>query len=65
MKSPGCYAVYKGDDFICLGTVKECAKELGVKEDTIRFYMTPVYKKRMTKSSSGNYIEVFRVEDDE
>ena len=40
------YAVYKGEDCIAIGTAKECALELGVKPDTIRWMTTPTGKKR-------------------
>lgn len=32
------YAVYKGEETIATGTVKELAKKLGVKETTIYYY---------------------------
>lgn len=56
-------AVYKGDDLLCMGTIRECAKKLGVRPDTITFYMTPTYRKRVArrKKSSGNIREVVRV----
>ncbi|OEH53015.1 hypothetical protein AQ616_18425 [Oceanobacillus sp. E9] len=43
------WAIYKGDQFVFMGTTNECAKELGVHPDTIRFYSTPIYKKRLEK----------------
>ena len=39
------YALYWGDKFLTLGTRKELAEYLGVKERTIYFYTTEVYKK--------------------
>ena len=41
-----CYALYKGDKFINLGSKKFLAKFINVKESTITFYATPTYKKR-------------------
>lgn len=35
------YAVYKEDELLAVGTVRELAKSLGVKERTIRCYGTP------------------------
>ena len=32
------YAMYKGDRFICMGTLKEIAEYLGVCYDTVRCY---------------------------
>lgn len=46
MRKEKCYAVYKGDTFLCLGTAEECAKKLGVKRETIKFWTTKSYKKR-------------------
>ena len=40
------YAIYKGDDLICIGTSKECAEKLGVKVDTIHFYATKTHHNR-------------------
>lgn len=44
------YAVYKGDDFVTIGTVYEIAKELGVSVQTAKFYTYPAYKKRNKKN---------------
>lgn len=40
------YAVYQGDQFLYLGTKKECAKYFGVKESTIYFWSMPAQHKR-------------------
>ena len=40
------YALYKGDEFIDLGTIQEIAKREGVKPKTILYYKTPAYKKK-------------------
>ena len=41
------YALYKGDEFIELGTVYEIAKKLKVNPKTIQYYNTPTYKKKV------------------
>lgn len=46
------YAMYKGDDCIAIGTIDEIAKRLNVKVKTIKFYLTPTYKKRVKKSKN-------------
>ena len=46
MKKPKIYALYKGDEFIDLGTKKYLAEKLGVDERSIGFYMTPAYQRR-------------------
>ncbi len=40
------YALYKGDEILTIGTKKELALYLGVKERTIEYYITPTYRKR-------------------
>lgn len=45
------YAVYKGEDLIASGTLRECAEKLSVKPDTILFYRTPSYKRRTTENA--------------
>lgn len=40
------YALYKGDEFIDLGTIEELAERMGVAPKTIRYYQTPIYKKK-------------------
>lgn len=41
------YALYKGDELMGIGTVDELADQQGIKETTIRYYLTPSYQKRM------------------
>lgn len=60
MKKP-IYALYKGDEFIDLGTKQYLANLLNVKPETINFYMSPTYRKRNKKGN--NYI-VIRIEED-
>lgn len=55
------YALYKGDTFIELGTKEELAQVLGVKQQTISFYMSPVHY----KISKGNGYVVIRIEEEE
>lgn len=57
------YSLYKGDNEIAFGIVKEIANKIGVKEKTILFYTTPTYKKRVLKSK--NRRELVVVEDEE
>ena len=55
------YALYQGDKFITVGTVKEIANELGIKEETVRFYSSPAAKRRNT----GNGRILVKIEEDE
>jgi hypothetical protein len=54
------YALYKGDEFLDLGTKEELAKVLGVKQQTISFYMSPVHY----KISKGNGYVVIRIDEE-
>lgn len=40
------YALYKGDDLLAIGTMKEIAEQMGVKYRTIMYYKTPSQSKR-------------------
>ena len=49
------YALYKGEEVLSIGTIKEIANQLKVAESTIRFYKRPAYIKRRENSKTGNY----------
>lgn len=44
------YALYKGDELLAVGTVREIANQIGVTEKTVFHYGTPTYKKRTSKN---------------
>ena len=46
------YALYKGEECLGIGTLKELAKELNVQYKTMRFYTTPTYKRRVKKGKN-------------
>ena len=46
MKTKIEYALYKGDEFLDLGTKEYLAKKYNVKPHTIVFYASPSYKER-------------------
>lgn len=54
------YALYKGEECLGIGTLKELAEQLKVKYETMYFYTTPTYKKRIKKSK--NRRELIRIE---
>ena len=56
------YAIYKGDEFVTLGTKKECAEYLGVNPSTISFMATPTHRNRNT---GGQRMEAILLEDEE
>ncbi len=58
-------AVYKGDELLVTGSIVRCAAYLGVKIDTIYFYMSPAYKKRIAKrKQSLNSTVAFKIEEE-
>ena len=58
------YAVYKGESLVCIGTIQEYADHMGVLPETVRFYKTPVYQRRLAKrKKSQNYLTVTELED--
>lgn len=46
------YAMYKGEECLGIGTLKELAEQLKVKIKTIKFYLTPTYKRRVKKGKN-------------
>jgi len=55
------YAVYKGDELIIIGTLKECAERLSTTEQMIKYYSYPSQKNR--SEGKDRYI-VERLDDD-
>lgn len=62
MKAERYYAVYRGDGFVTVGKQREVAEELGVKPNTIHFWTTPTYRKRLKEGSKA--LLAIRLEDD-
>ncbi|EOV1464693.1 hypothetical protein ACOL8B_001096 [Listeria monocytogenes] len=54
------YAMYKGDELLLIGTLTELAEFKNVTRDTILFYMSSAYKKRVGDSG----LCVIKIEDD-
>ena len=52
------YALYKGDKLLAMGTKKEIAKQLGVKQSTICYYSHPAYAKRTSEEKGRRLIEI-------
>lgn len=60
------YAVYKGESLVCIGTMQECARHMGVLPETVYFYTTQAYKRRLAKRKKAkNYLTVTELEDEE
>lgn len=58
------YALYKGDEFIAEGTPREIARKIGKTFDTLIFYTTPAYQRRVEKAKRQR-LEMVEIEDDE
>lgn len=62
-------AVYKGEDILASGPIHDVAKELGVRPETLQFYTTPSYQRRLArrkKAGSGvNVRQVVRLDKDD
>lgn len=58
------YALYKGDEFIDLGTIQEIAKRQKVAPNTIRYYQTPEYKSRGLGKDSKKRKVLIKLEGD-
>ncbi len=58
------YALYKGNECLGIGTIKELAQKFNVKEKTISFYSSPAYLKRREKSRLNNYKVAVKIESD-
>lgn len=58
------YALYKGEECLAIGTIKEIAEQTKVKVKTIRFYLTPTYKKRGLGDKSKNKRILIKLEDE-
>lgn len=50
------YSVYKGDEFIFMGTLEEVAEHLGVSKESVMWMTTPSAHKRAEKPGSTKMI---------
>ena len=50
------YALYKGEDILAIGTIKQIAEKVGVKKETIAYYKTQAYQNKLSrrKAIKGN-----------
>ena len=49
------YALYKGEDLLEIGTIKEIAKAQNIKVETVKFYKVKSYLKRLKNNSNKGY----------
>ena len=57
------YAIYKGDEFLDLGTAQYLSEKFNIKTDTIYFMAAPSYKKRLKSRRYANALVVIRIDD--
>jgi hypothetical protein len=55
------FSIYRGDEFLFVGTALECADYLGVKVETIYFMSTPTYRKR--RGGSERALMTYQLDD--
>jgi hypothetical protein len=65
MRKQSCYALYKGDEFIDLGTITELSERLNIKEQTLWFYTSKVYEKRSEQKNSDNLRILIKIEEND
>ncbi|ENY99355.1 hypothetical protein HMPREF1092_03241 [Clostridium thermobutyricum] len=49
------YALYRGEVCLSIGTIYEIAKEMNIKEDTVKYYATQAYKRKLDKRKKGKF----------
>lgn len=59
------YALYKGEKILSIGTIEEIAKELGVRKETIYFYKSSAYKKRVNERKNKRNFRILIPIDEE
>lgn len=59
------YVVYKGESLLYIGTIKECAQHMGVLPETVYFYTTQAYQRRLAKRKNPkNFLTVTELGED-
>ena len=59
------FALYKGENILCIGTLEEIARETNVSLGTIKYYRTKAYKRKLEKrKNSTNALILVELEDD-
>lgn len=57
--------VYKGEDVVCQGTVRQCARHMGIKPSSMYYYLMPAYQRKVARrkrpGSGVNIITVVEV----
>ena len=64
MSREALFALYRGDEFVDVGTRKELAARLGVTASYIQYMSTPVYRERI-RGHEDTRLMAYRVEEEE
>lgn len=59
----GVYALYKGEELLAIGTVFEIAVKMKVQVDTILYYKTNAYKRKLEKRNKDKCRILVKLED--
>lgn len=65
MKDMHEYALYKGENILSIGTIDEIAKDMRVQRETIKYYTTGAYQRKLTKRKNPKNFKVLIPLDDE
>ena len=52
------YALYKGEELLGMGTIRELAKKFNVKITTLYYYRTPTYLRRTSNEHGRRLVEL-------
>lgn len=55
------YALYKGEDILCMGNVREIAEIMGIKPKSVYHYKSKAYAKRMATHTGTKHKDGIRV----
>jgi hypothetical protein len=58
------YALYKGEDFLAVGTLDEIADELNIKKSTLHHYKSPAYLEIVEMSDNNNWRVLHLIEEE-
>lgn len=52
------YALYKGEEILSIGTSKEIATEMNIKEETVMYYATNAHKNRTSEENGRRLVKL-------
>ena len=61
------YALYRGDEFLDVGTIRQLSNRLGIKENTVRYLASNKHCERVSsrKASENGSLIAFKLEESE